>query len=1141
MEAELKGFALSPEQTDTVALLDRLFGRAIANRYTDFCQLAASATGLRVTRPLAAHALRELESMLRSSLEVPMDAKAQPVKDAQRATAEAALKALDYDVAAIQRALGALAPRLNHASQIRLIAERLGLAAESDVVRAWVSLCEMFGKAHERSFHRSLDVDDEFRQTFQQPFELVLRSVVVALQKRYSALMQRVEQIAAMSDYSGAIRIYEKEIPGALPLQWHFFQTIESTHWLAHLLERELTGEPLAAIDGAGTNQFREWPVGHYLLKIAKGTDAHAQRLVATAIRKVAQSKHPDVRHQSLEIMAALPPAETVQLLDVAVGWLDPDERNLYQTAPVEMIKRLAVAGFSSEAVSLARSVFQIFDRGGNVASLHPEHMYEHYLPEAVKVLAAADGLAALKLFSNLLIESQIIARHFGDGAPDDYTYMTPHPLSDSQMATYSISDALVIAVRDTALAVCAKGAKHVVGGVNLLLEFPAKIFKRISMHVLSKHANAAPELSAALLMDTNLIGESWCEDEYAELAVARFSSMTSGEQEKILKVIDAYPDEYRAAWAERFENHQQRLPGKADIRAFDLCVVRDAVWKWREALPKRRREEVEEVGREFGDPDDWKNRLFAEEVSPLTGSDFTSQPIPTVIAFLNAWKPEAEPARHTMSALGQQLRSAVEGETLRFMDVADQFDSLRPIYVRRLLEGLDSKVRNGGFYSWGPSLKLLRSIMDRLIKPKNEFPPLEGDDASWIWSASAAATLLKSSLRHGAQGIPYQYAPQVLAIIQSLFKYAPRQPDAKDFEESFSRHPYFAAEQCMWGSAVELAVLFVFWSSKHEASAIFQSPRSAIELIPEIAQLFEAALSDVTSTGRIPRAILGRYLNWLGYFGESWARSHIREIFSENEVSLRRAAWLGHLLNDNRPAQSLAKELLPNYLDEIERLAAPEETREREQRERRLGEYTIILHLAGTAPDELIRAFLGKAPARARAHAMSFLGRELALPPERIEEKFRTRGMKYWEDRLTSAIAANNPDAYEIELGVVGQWCAKDHINTPWLLDQLSRMLSAGFTLTTGYTVVDWLGKIAPDHPDKAVEVLNALVTNPKVNQWTYATHRDSMRVVLKIGLAQGSAAIADRVRELISHLATIGESSYLDLLRPTADLTPS
>ncbi len=208
-----------------------------------------------------------------------------------------------------------------------------------------------------------------------------------------------------MSDFGGAVRLYEREIPGALPLQWHFFQTIESTRWLPHLLERGLTDEPLAAIDGAGTKQFREWPVGQYLFRIAKGTDADAQRLVATAVRKVAQSKHPDVRHQGLDIIAALPPAETVQLMDVAVGWLDPDERNLYQTAPVEMIKRLAAAGFSSEAITFAGAVFQIFDRGGNVASLHPEHMYEHHLPDAVKVLAAADGLAALKLFSNLLIQ----------------------------------------------------------------------------------------------------------------------------------------------------------------------------------------------------------------------------------------------------------------------------------------------------------------------------------------------------------------------------------------------------------------------------------------------------------------------------------------------------------------------------------------------------------------------------------------------------------------------------------------------------------------------------------------------------------------------------------------------------------------
>src|SRR5678815_2157321 len=232
MEAQVEGFALTAEQADTSMLLERLFGRAIASRYVDFCRLAASATNLRVTRPLAAHALRELESMIRSSLEVPMDAKVAPQQDQKEGEAKKALEALGYKEAVIQHALTALAPRTTHPAQIKLIAERLGFAPDSDVALAWIALCKIFGRAHERSFHRSLSVDDEFRQTFQQPFELVVRSIVTGLQRRYSALVERVEQSAAMKDHRDAVRLYEREIPGALPLQLHFFQTIESTDWL---------------------------------------------------------------------------------------------------------------------------------------------------------------------------------------------------------------------------------------------------------------------------------------------------------------------------------------------------------------------------------------------------------------------------------------------------------------------------------------------------------------------------------------------------------------------------------------------------------------------------------------------------------------------------------------------------------------------------------------------------------------------------------------------------------------------------------------------------------------------------------------------------------------------------------------------
>jgi hypothetical protein len=80
MDQPVNAFDLSPEQQETASLLQRLLGSAIANRYVDFCRLAAGAFALNVSRPMAAHALRELDSMLRGALEVPMEAKA-PLKD----------------------------------------------------------------------------------------------------------------------------------------------------------------------------------------------------------------------------------------------------------------------------------------------------------------------------------------------------------------------------------------------------------------------------------------------------------------------------------------------------------------------------------------------------------------------------------------------------------------------------------------------------------------------------------------------------------------------------------------------------------------------------------------------------------------------------------------------------------------------------------------------------------------------------------------------------------------------------------------------------------------------------------------------------------------------------------------------------
>ena len=105
---------LSQEQQDTASLLGRLLGKAIADRYVDFCRLAAGVFRIKVSRPLAAHSLRELDSTLRHVLAVPMEAKApESPENAAQIEVRKCLDKLNVEPEKIQRAVDSLKPRLD--------------------------------------------------------------------------------------------------------------------------------------------------------------------------------------------------------------------------------------------------------------------------------------------------------------------------------------------------------------------------------------------------------------------------------------------------------------------------------------------------------------------------------------------------------------------------------------------------------------------------------------------------------------------------------------------------------------------------------------------------------------------------------------------------------------------------------------------------------------------------------------------------------------------------------------------------------------------------------------------------------------------------------------------------------------------
>ena len=1128
--------ALSVGQQDTASLLERLLGRAIADRYVDFCRFASGAFELRVPRPVAAHALRELEGILRRSLKASLEIRpAEEPIDPLHAQAREELSKLGIERAAIERAIETLKPRTNQANQIRQITASLGLAPDGDVAEAWISLAKTAGKAHEHSFHESLLVDDEFRQAFQQPCDMVLRAVALALERRYSVIMRRVEEIAAMSNKAQAAKLFAAEVPGAMPLQWHFYQRLTTADWLPHLLTQRLMGPPLPEFGGTAVNagRFGEWPAGSYLRRMAESAVANVRGQVATAVRNVASSKHPDVRRSGLDIIATLPATEAASLVDVAVGWLDLDAQFMALHPAEQLVKQLANGGEPAAALAVASCLLQVFgDDQDNIRSLYGQHMYEHSLPQLVPILTTACGVNALKLLCDLLFQAAVVSGKFGTHPEHDYTSYDQGPLTDEASANHSVYDALRCQVRRAAEQIIEADTSEMTGVLNTFSAHAPALFRRLEIFLLAKHPAVMPDRARSLLLDAELLEASWCKHEYAALARAWFPSLATSDQQTVLQQADAIPARYMDGWKARVDDREKRLPNAEEERAFSACAVRDALWHWRAVLPPDRQAALEAIVAEFDDPDSWRGMYWGrQEESPLPTADFASQPVTAIVAFLRSWQPGEEPRRNTITALAQELRTAANQNPLKYAQDAMEFADLPAIYVHRLLEGLTDAARNQRDFSWAAVLPLLAGTFARLSEPIDPASVAEGNDPTWHWACAAGAELLEAGLRRGADGISFAHKVEAQDLVLTLLRRAPEAPELADFAERFERNAYHASEATLRGSAVELCMLLSYWLSKEEGSAYAATPREAFALNPTVPAALEAELADVSPNGRIPRAILGRYLRWLFYFGESWLTAHMSAIFAD-DPELRDAAWLGHLLHDDGPLDPKLEDLRGDYAREIDQLTDTTNDRE-EYRQKRLGVYVASLYLGGALEldaDVLLTGFLEKASGCLRQHVMWALGQNLQKPLGEFSEGQRVRVLTYWDSRLAAAEASNQPDEFKGEVGALGQWCDTHQIDPTWLFDRLLRMLRAGFVPAIAYGVVSWLAKVRETHIDRAVEVLEKLLMSANVEQWVYVGQDEAIRTLLTEGRLRGTGDTAKRVVELISYLASIGQSGYMD-----------
>ena len=97
------------------------------------------------------------------------------------------------------------------------------------------------------------------------------------------------------------------------------------------------------------------------------------------------------------------------------------------------------------------------------------------------------------------------------------------------------------------------------------------------------------------------------------------------------------------------------------------------------------------------------------------------------------------------------------------------------------------------------------------------------------------------------------------------------------------------------------------------------------------------------------------------------------------------------------------------------------------------------------------------------------------------------------------------DPEPYRRELGIIGMFFLWD-VDQFWLMDQLLLTLNAGFGPTDAMGIIDNLAKHIPEKIDKVVEITKALVRQPKVEAWIFASEGQSLRKILVEGKKSSS-----------------------------------
>lgn len=267
------GLSWSPRQERIARWLLTQVGPGPAAFFRDACELMAEGQRRRTVTHLVGHALREVESAVRSVLE-PGNA-------------------------------GAGAGDDGHRVRIYAVLDDLGISRDDAVAEFWLGMAgkdnsgSLPSRAHRQALDAPRPVDDEFEE-FVDRFEQVLDAILERFESRYIEVFERLDVLLATpTPTKNDASILRQKFPQTQVVTGYFFSRA-SAAWLGPLRETGFFSAPPPpeADEDAGTVQIPWWPESEYLARIA----ADIPEAVVEAVLAIPTTENSRVHHDVVKV-----------------------------------------------------------------------------------------------------------------------------------------------------------------------------------------------------------------------------------------------------------------------------------------------------------------------------------------------------------------------------------------------------------------------------------------------------------------------------------------------------------------------------------------------------------------------------------------------------------------------------------------------------------------------------------------------------------------------------------------------------------------------------------------------------------------------------------------------------------------------